>query len=203
MAKILRIATVICLVAGFLISDNALSAQSSAAEMLEQARERAREIEELKAALNGPDQNMRLAVFNIMVNSDDEATREVALEAGLASTDSLLQAMAFKAVIMNLDRLVLTVEIDKSQPKAGLDFAKEWLDTNGNTYTIDMPKKDPATGTFWISSGSKGEVSGTIITFQYGYNTGTLQLIDEVTVAGKVRFHRRGYSAFQATARIR
>jgi len=77
-----------------LLNPVSVYAQTSAAEMLEQARARSRDIEELKAVLNGPDQNMRLAIFDVMVNSGDEAMRQVALDLGLASADPLMQVYA-------------------------------------------------------------------------------------------------------------
>ena len=178
-------------------------AQSSAAEMLEQARERAREIEELKAVLNGPDQNMRLAVFDIMANSGDEATRQIALDAGLASADSLMQSMAFKETIMSMDRLVLTVEPVSRQPQAGQDAAQAWIVKYGNTFTMAMPKKDKAAGKFWAAGNQLGQVNGIVITFKYLYHTGTLTLQDDATIAGEITLYHSGYGKFTATSRIR
>lgn len=106
-----------CVVAGLFSGTELAFAQSSAAEMLEQARARAREMEELKAVLNGPDQNMRPASFDIMVNSGDEAMRQIAIDTGLASADPLTQAMAFKETILGLNRIVFSLEIDTSQPE--------------------------------------------------------------------------------------
>ena len=107
---------IVCVLAGLFSGSGVAVAQTSAAEMLEEARARAREMEELKAVLNGPDQNMRLASFDIMVNSGDEAMRQIAIDTGLASADTLMQAMAFKETVLSLNRIVMSLEIDKSQP---------------------------------------------------------------------------------------
>ncbi|HRP36055.1 MAG TPA: hypothetical protein PLI48_09255, partial [Gammaproteobacteria bacterium] len=61
----------------------------SAAEIIEQARARARQVEEIKQVLNDPDQNVRLAAFEAMVGSDDSLMRELALDAGINSTDQV------------------------------------------------------------------------------------------------------------------
>jgi len=90
----MRMIPIVCAAAAavlLLLNPVSVYAQTSAAEMLEQARARSRDIEELKAVLNGPDQNMRLAIFDVMVNSGDEAMRQVALDLGLASADPLMQ----------------------------------------------------------------------------------------------------------------
>ena len=48
-----------------------------------------------------------------MIDTGDETMHEIALEAGLASVDSLLQAAAFKEATMSLDRVRLTLAVDK------------------------------------------------------------------------------------------
>jgi len=178
------------------------AAQPSAAELLEQARARAREIEELKAVLNGPDQNMRLAVFEVMVASGDNATREIALDTALASTDPLLQAMAFKEVVLSMERLVLTLAIDTSQPQSTQDKAQQILASKGSAYDMPFEEVDKKTGSFLIKR-FPGQVSGTTLTFKNGYDDGTLSLVDETTLQGPIRLYSGGYGGFIATARIR
>ena len=188
---------------GLLAIDNPVNAQTSAAEMLEQARARAREMEELKAVLNGPDQNMRLASFDIMVNSGDEAMRQIAIDAGLASADSLMQAMAFKEVILSLDRIVLTLEIDKSQSAEMQAQAQKILDLKGKTYVIPIIGTDRKTGVFKIKSSYTGQVTGTMVSFKVSYDGGTLSLVDETTMKGPVTISSSGYGGFIASAKIR
>lgn len=179
-------------------------AQSSAAEMLEKARARSRDMEELKAVLNGPDQNMRLATFDVMVNSGDEAMRQVAIEAGLASADPLMQGMAFKVSILSLERIMMTLELDTSQPADVQEKSQAILNANGLSYDVPIIDTDPKTGTFTIYSKYKGQVNGTTMSFKYSYDGGQLELVDERTIKGPVRLYKSGqYGSFIATAKIR
>jgi hypothetical protein len=180
-----------------------LHAEPSAADMIEQARERAREIEEMKKVMQGPDRNMRLATFDVMVNSGDDAMRQVAIEEGLASTDSLLQGLAFKAAVLSLDRLILKLKIDETQSEAVQTAANKYIERFGDTYVLDMHDKDLKAGTFGKRNNNAGEISGTMLTFRYGNNTGTLKLRDEATVEGEVTLYHGGYGKFDAAAEIR
>jgi len=178
-------------------------AQTSASEMLEQARARSREMEELKAVLNGPDQNMRLAAFDVMVTSGDEAMRQVALDLGLASADPLMQAMAFKETILSLNRIVFQLEIDTSQPASVQQKAQQILDSTGSSYTIAVTKPDRATGVFTVRSTNQGQVNGTNLTFKNAYDTGQFELVDETTIKGILNINKSGIGVFIATAKIR
>jgi hypothetical protein len=178
-------------------------AQTSASEMLEQARARSREMEELKAVLNGPDQNMRLAAFDVMVTSGDEAMRQVALDLGLASADPLMQAMAFKETILSLNRIVFLLEIDTSQPASVQQKAQQILDSTGSSYTIAVTKPDRATGVFTVRSTNQGQVNGTNLTFKNAYDTGQFELVDETTIKGILNISKSGNGVFIATAKIR
>ncbi|MGI9224492.1 MAG: hypothetical protein ACR2QX_08470 [Woeseiaceae bacterium] len=178
-------------------------AQSSAAELLEQARARSRDLEELKGVLNGPDQNMRLATFDVMVNSGDDAMRQVAIDLGLASADPLLQAMAFKETVLGLNRIVFTLELDTSQPETVQQKARAYMNANGASYDFPIAKVDKKTGIFTIKSSHTGQVNGTTLTFKRGYDTGALELIDETTIKGTIKTYKGGFGGFIATAKIR
>jgi len=193
----------VCLSGGLFAGSNIAVAQTSAAEMLEQARARAREMEELKAVLNGPDQNMRLASFDIMVNSGDDAMRQIAIDTGLASADTLMQAMAFKESVLSLNRIVMSLEVDKSQPAAIQAKSQAILEAKGNAYELPIAESDKKTGIFKIYSSYKGQVSGLELTFKYSYDTGRLSLVDETTMKGPIRIHKGGYGNFIATAKLR
>ena len=178
-------------------------AQSSAAEMLEKARARSRDMEELKAVLNGPDQNMRLATFDVMVNSGDGAMREIAIDLGMASADPLMQAMAFKETILGLNRIVFTLELDTSQPETVQQKAQAFMNANGASYEIPIKEVDKKTGVFTIKSSYTGQVNGTTMTFKNGYDSGQLELVDETTIKGTITAYKGGYGGFIATAKIR
>jgi hypothetical protein len=161
----------------------------SAAEILEQARSRGREFEELKVVLNGPDANMRLATFEAMSQAEDEAIRAVALDVGLASADIVLQELAFKHAIMALDRLHLSLTADPEQTKEMLALTNDYLAANGNSMTLTMGWKDPEKGRFQVNKSSAqyaGEVSGSLLTFKYYKQEGTLRLVDESAIEGAV-----------------
>lgn len=188
-----------------LLVAGAAQAQVDAATMLEQARARARDIEEMKKVLNGPDQNLRLATFGVMVNSGDEAMRAVALDLGLASADRLLQALAFKHAILGLDRLHLILEVDPDASEQAQDQAKRVLQ-RGNEFVLTMGWRDPERGVFAVGSaykdktGYRGEVRGTTVTFSYGNDSGVLELADDDRLEGRVN---RGGAQFKASARFR
>lgn len=203
MQPIIRIACALCAVAVFLFEPVPVYAQTSAAEMLEQARARSRDMEELKAVLNGPDQNMRLATFDVMANSGDGAMREIAVDLGLASADPLMQAMAFKETIFSLNRIAFTLEIDTSQPETVQTKAQAYLNQNGARYEFPIAKVDKKTGIFTIRSANTGQVSGTRLTFKNGYDSGELELVDETTIKGTITTYKGGYGGFIATAKIR
>ena len=203
MIRMIPIACVFAATVTLLFSPTPVYAQTSAAEMLEQARARSREMEELKAVLNGPDQNMRLAAFDVMVKSGDEAMRQVALDLGLASADPLMQAMAFKETILSLNRLVFQLEIDTSQPASVQQKAQAILDASGATYSIPITKPDRNTGIFTIRQSYQGQVNGTTLNFKVSYDTGQFDLADETTIRGTLSIYKAGYGGFIATARIR
>ncbi|MCO6411376.1 MAG: hypothetical protein J5I92_01405 [Thiogranum sp.] len=181
------------------------AAAQSAAEILEQARARSQDIEELKKVLNGPDGNMRLTTFDAMVNSGDAVMKEVALDLGLASADSLLQALAFKSAIMALDRVHLTLTPDTDAPKNVQEMSTRYIAERGADYVIQLKKKDPQAGTSELDHPSyKLQVSGTLLTFQRANDSGTLDLQDDNSVKGIVRgTHRSTPTQFVAVGRIR
>jgi hypothetical protein len=184
-----------------LLAPSPAEAQSAAAKILEQARGQARDIEELRKVLNGPDQNMRLATFDAMIKSGDETMKQIAYETGLMSADSVMRGMAFKAVVMSLDNVHITLAPDPSAPKPIVEASTAHLAKNGNSLILMIRTRDIEAGTFRAGS-YQGQVSGLEFTFDYGSNgAGTLTLTDDNTMAGVVRVGRN--TQFKATARLR
>jgi hypothetical protein len=175
-------------------------AQSAAAKILEKARGQARDIEELRKVLNGPDQNMRLATFDAMIQSGDETMKQVAFETGLMSADSVMRAMAFKALVMSLDNVHLTLTPDTTAPKKVQEASADWISRRGNGYVVSLKKKNIEAGTFDFNGG-EGQVSGLEFVFKWGSDSGSLTLTDENTLAGVARLG--GGAQFKATARLR
>lgn len=173
-------------------------AQTDVAAIIESARQDAREASELKTALNDPDQNVRLAVFEHMLRSEKEATRLMALEAGLGSADTLMRAMAFKALIMKLNAIHVTLAPDTKATSARQEAARKHLDRQGNEMVIQMSSKEPDKGTFRWGTGS-GQVSGLLFNVTHGATSVTLSLQDDNTLAGLVRNNQ---TSFVGTARL-
>lgn len=180
----------------------------SAAEVIEQARARARQVEEIKQVLNDPDQNVRLAAFEAMVGSDDPLMRELALDAGLNSTDQVLRGMALRHAVLGLAQLTISLEVDESAPKEIQESSRAFLLKNGSSYamTIDDKGKDLGTGAFHAAgqASHRGNVSGQVVTFKYSYHSGELHLQDDNTLAGKVFYQWSSHNhQFKATAPLR
>jgi len=196
----------------FVFSLPLLAQAQSTAEMLEQARARAQEIEDLKRALNSPDQNMRIATFEIMISHKEDSIRELALDTGLGSADRLLQALAFKSAIMGLDQLHLTLEVDESQPEEVQERSRARIAEKGDKYVINIGYHDLKTGVFaghknYAAPGSvsRGEVSGTRITFIWTSrkHTGDLQLDGDDSIVGTLQAGGTRPTHFKASAQIR
>ncbi len=178
-------------------------AQTSASEIIEQARERARNIEEFKGVLNDPDQNVRLAAFEVMVTNDDPLMRELALDTGLASTDQVLRGLAFKHAVLGLDQLVLTLEKNESAPKKVQERTEVYLERYGQKLVINIDTSEVDLNRGYFAYGNQtGNISGTVMTFDYGNYLGDLRLQDDNSLAGQVNFGN-GNSQFKATAPIR
>lgn len=177
-------------------------AQGTAAEILERARGQAREIEELRKVLNGPDQNLRLATFDAMVKSGDEALRLIAYETGLASADSVLRAMAFKALVLGQNNLHLTLAPDPSAPKPIQEASAEYVVKNGSGLVVPIDNRNAEAGIF-KSGNWEGQVSGSELVFSYSSRiAGTMSLRDDNAIAGVVRLDS-GRTQFVAAAKLR
>lgn len=179
-------------------------AQDSADQLLEQARAKAAEIEKLKKIINEePDQNVRLAAFDLMISKGDSVMHEVAVEAGLASADSLLQAAAFKEAFMALDRLHLTLAVDPKASEEIRDASQVYIDKNGDQYVIKFRSKDVKAGTVKASN-LAGQVIGTQFTYTLGQGNGALFLKDDNAVSGDITLKDgRNSLKFVATGIIR
>ncbi|MEA2093218.1 MAG: hypothetical protein U9P11_01490 [Pseudomonadota bacterium] len=202
--SVIRVMMAILIVAAGLVVSGGIFAQDSADQILEKARARAAEIEKLKKVINEePDQNVRLAAFDLMISKDDSVMHEIAVEAGLASADKLLQAAAFKEAIMNLDRLHLTLVVDPDASEAIQEASQAYLDKSGDQYVLSFDKKDTKTGT--VTSGYfSAQVTGTQLTYKWQKHNGTLSLKDDNAVSGDIMHYQRSQILkFVATGNIR
>jgi len=192
------------IVAAGLVVSGGVFAQDSADQILEKARAEAAEIEKLKKVLNEePDQNVRLAAFELMIRKDDSVMHEIAVEAGLASADKLLQAAAFKEAIMNLDRLHLMLVVDRDASEAIQEASQAYLDKNGDQYVLSFDKKDTKAGTV-KSRNLSGQVTGTQLTYTWSNSNGVLSLKDDNAVSGDIMHYQHPQKLkFVATGNIR
>jgi hypothetical protein len=199
----MRVLLMVLVMTSGLVATGGVFAQDSVDAILEKARGQAREIEKLKRVLNEePDPNVRLAAFDLMVQDGDSTMHAIAVDAGLASADRLLQAAAFREAIMSLDRLHLTLSVDTSAAQEMQEKARAYLDKNGNTLVLVFKKKDRKAGTF-SNANLSGEVTGTLVTYKHGHGSGTLELKDDNAVSGNVTVYSSGYMQFLASGRIR
>ena len=201
--SVIRVMMAILVVAAGLVVSEGVFSQDSADQILEKARARAAEIEKLKKVLNEePDQNVRLAAFDLMISKGDSVMHEIAVEAGLASADKLLQAAAFKEAIMNLARLHLTLVVDPDASETIQQASQAYLDKNGDQYVLPFDKKDTKAGT--VSSGYfSAQVTGTQLTYKWQKNNGTLSLRDDNAVSGDIMLYSKQALKFVATGNIR
>ena len=202
--SVIRSMMVILIVATSLVVSEGVFAQDSADQILEEARAQAAEIEKLKKVINEePDQNVRLVAFDLMISKGDSIMHEIAVEAGLASADKLLQAAAFKEAIMNLDRLHLTLVVDTDASEVIQEASQAYLDEKGDQYVLVFDKKDTKAGTV-TSRSFKGQVTGTRLTYTWASGNGTLSLKDDNAVSGDI-MHPSGNKKlkFVATGNIR
>jgi len=188
-----------------LLTAGAVLAQDSADALLEKARAEAAEIEKLKKIINEePDQNVRLAAFNLMTKQGSGTMYEIAVDAGLASADKLLQAAAFKSALMKLNSLYLTLTVDTNASNTIQKDSQNYLDSDGNQLIIPLDSKNPEAGTFKSMYWS-GQVTGTHLTFKYSTNySGTLSLKDDDAVSGAIVMTvKRKTLRYIATGKIR
>ncbi|ROO37801.1 hypothetical protein [Salinisphaera orenii] len=179
----------------FVCLSSAHAESMTAAELIEKARSQSREIEELKKVMESPDRNLRLSAFELMMNSDNPIYRELAIESGLASTDSLLRSQALKATVFNMDALYVDLTVDENAPDEAQEKAKEALAAGVPRLIITIRSKDPKNDSMEISAtnGGKAEIQGVNYVFQTGYEAGTLTLQDGALLQGPLAFKGNRY----------
>lgn len=189
---------------GSILAGNGFAAESID-QLLEKARAEAGEIAKIRRIINEePDPNVRLAAFELMIDSGDKLMREIAIDSGLPSADRLLQSAAFKAAIMDLERLNLTLKADKDASDKIQTASQAYLDQKGDQYLLPFDKKDPKKGTI---SGKyfEAQVIGIHLSYTRSrFGSGALYLKDDNAVSGNVIvINGKDTLQFVATADIR
>lgn len=171
-------------------------------DLLEKARATGGKYERIRTIINEePDQNVRLAAFDLMVNHEDRNMKAIAIDAGLASTDRILQAAAFKAAVFDLESIHLVIREGDNGKNEKPTNATQFIASFGKSYVISIGNKDLDNGTF--SGGyQSGEVFGTKINFtdRYWKVKAAFALKDDNAIEGV--FEISGYK-FLASGYIR
>lgn len=158
---------ILALIAGFFVFSLAAYAETSAEDILRKAQERANQINEYRALLNSPDQNIRVAGLDVMLKSDDPAMREIAFNIAFSSADDSMRAIALRNKLLYLK--VLNVELSERENATESEKAAV-KDVFANTYQLKIKDYDAESGVIgFVSSYQSGQVNGTGLDFSDTY----------------------------------
>lgn len=163
----------------------------------QKAKQDAGQYAELRQLMRDPDQNIRLAAFEAMVDHGDPALYEIAVSMGLADADEVVRARALWEAISRRTTIVLHADPDKT-------LAPEGQRTLKATYPEDLvfTIKAIAEGYKCLnfqSAGSKchrgysADVSGLVVSFDYRDLSGEMVLREDGILAGHVVDYDRDY----------
>lgn len=173
-----------------------LSAPVNAESLAEKIKKRAGETAEIKALLNDPDQNTRIAALDVMLKSQDTAMRELAYTTGFNSADDTFRAIALRNKFNELKSVTVYLEL----PENSSDDLKKVYDSRAGILILSITKYNEAVGSFASGEGSSNykydsSVSGLSVNFQTRQCGGTLILNDESTLEGEVACEKQKFSA--------
>ena len=169
-------------IAGFVGS---VSYAQTAAEIIEKARAEAGQFNEFKAALEDPDQSVRLAVFEAMLQQKNPPLRMMAIQYGLSSTDHVIRSRALAAQIMSMDQLHIQLEPNPNVSAEVQKVTAKELVQLANKYDITLKEKNPETGSFQCSSVCKGQVNNLQLVISDGNDVAiSLALQEDNTLKG-------------------
>lgn len=144
----------------------------------ERIKQRAQAIRDLKGLLADADATVRLSALDTMLNACDVAAREVAYEAGFASGDQSLRALAFKHKLLSLSQFIAEVLPPEDPTTDQLALMKCCL-----RMPIQIDKRNMATGEF-SSHATSGAVSGLDLAVTYSDLVLRLRLQDAAVAEG-------------------
>lgn len=176
-----------------------LAQQPQNAPNADAIRARAQRIKEMRALLNDPDATVRLETLNQMLKSDDAALHQLGIEAGFASADQNMRALALRRRLQPPADLVLEL----SPPETGdTKYVTEYLARWGSHVPLRIMAFDQATGQMKLAGGGSDEsarLSGTLVLVVFKGCRGNLRLQDEGILAGPMSCR---YGAVRAIARL-
>lgn len=159
-------------------------ARSRANEIIAQVRSQAAELNEYRAALADADPAVRLAIFNTLIQHENETFRRIAMEAALSSTDRVVREQAFKHLFFGLTQLHVRLQPDPSSTPEVQKVAAQFLSQGNVTYAFLLEDMDPKAGTFKASNWA-GQLSGQQVTLRFDRNNyGSLLLQQDNTLQG-------------------
>lgn len=200
----LRRAPVLCLLASLLASGPSVG-QSSADELLARAQERAAKIAEYREVLNNPDQNVRLAALDIMLQSDDPVMREVAYNQGFISADDTMRAVTLRNRLSDLSEFTFQLSLTDNPTEVEKQaITAEFQGIYGvriQEYELDTGKVIQFNG----RSQNTGQVSGTSLVLNFGVKhcRGDFTLGDGPVLEGTITCDVKRYAGtYKAKAKL-
>ena len=82
----------------------------AAAPSIDKIRAQSQRMKEYRALLADPDSNVRLAALDEMLKSNEAALRELAFDAGFASADQNMRALALRERVLSMKSFVLDLQ---------------------------------------------------------------------------------------------
>jgi hypothetical protein len=172
-----------------------VTAQASTSPSIDKIRAQSQRMKEYRALLADPDSNLRLAALDEMLKSNDAALRELAFEAGFASADQNMRALALRERILSLKGFSLELQNNEKLP----DEAWQKVSSQHRGFLIFPVKKvDAQTGNMEIVCAQyvcAGRVAGQELSFSAGPFIVRLRLIDGAVMVGTYSVNGKALAA--------
>jgi hypothetical protein len=169
-------------------------AQAAASPSIEKIRAQSQRMKEYRALLADPDSNVRLAALDEMLKSGEAAMRELAFDAGFASADQNMRALALRARILSMK--TLSLELQNTQKLDEEAWQKLSAPFRG-FLTFHITKADSTSGNIDLYGGGSGRVAGQELSLNFSGGSVRLRLTDGAVLAGT--FSSRGSTSVGAS----
>lgn len=122
-------------------------------------RREATKLAELRALLADPDPNVRLLTMREFARSGDAVQRQLVIEAGLSSAEAALQEAALRAVLANVQQIVMHVTPLDGKGSDGKEF---------DNFALTVSSFESETGRVAGQAGNKwsGQLQGNVFSFR-------------------------------------
>jgi hypothetical protein len=157
-------------------------AQATSAPSADKIRAQSQRMREYRALLADPDSNVRLAALDEMLKSGEPALRELAFEAGFASADQNMRALALRARIMSMKSFILELKnVEKLDDERWRKVVSYF---GGPALSFTITKVDAQTGNIDLYQCPNGRVAGQEFSFSCGPRAVRLRLADGAVMSG-------------------